>query len=191
VNVLVIPEDFRKDEHILKPIIVKMLARVGKPRARVEVCKDPLLGGIGEALKWDRIEEVIEMYPMVQLFLLIVDRDGKADRRKSLDRLEERARQKLEEQRTFFAENAWQEIEVWALAGVQPLPNDWKWKDVRSDEHPKDRYFIPYVNAVGLQDEPFEGRARLGKLAAENYARVRSRCSEDVGELEKRLKTIS
>ena len=49
MNVLIIPEDFRKDQYILKPIIVRMLAEVGKPRANVKMCLEPLLGGIDQA----------------------------------------------------------------------------------------------------------------------------------------------
>ncbi len=52
MNVLVIPEDFRKDQYVLKPIIQKMMQAIGLS-ARVEVCRDPLLGGVGEALKWE------------------------------------------------------------------------------------------------------------------------------------------
>jgi hypothetical protein len=46
LNVLVIPEDFRKDQYILAPLMRRLLAEIGKPNARVEVCRDPLLGGI-------------------------------------------------------------------------------------------------------------------------------------------------
>ena len=35
MNVLIIPEDFRKDQYILKPILEAMLAAVGKPQAKV------------------------------------------------------------------------------------------------------------------------------------------------------------
>lgn len=59
MRILVIPEDFRKDQQILKPIIKAMMSAVGKPRAKVQVCQEPLLGGIGEALKWERIEDIL------------------------------------------------------------------------------------------------------------------------------------
>jgi hypothetical protein len=93
MNVLVIPEDFRKDEFILKPIISALLASLGKPRAKVIVCKDPLLGGISQALNEDNIIEIIERYRgMVDIFLLCVDRDGEAGRQTRLDQLEASAR---------------------------------------------------------------------------------------------------
>ena len=186
LNVLVIPEDFRKDQYVLAPVIRRVLEEVGKPRARVEVCKDPLLGGIDQALKWERLVEVIDMYPMVQLFLLVVDRDGKESRRKVLDGIEQKATDKLAKGRALFGENAWQEIEVWALAG-QDLPKEWKWQTIRREEHPKEKYFETHAAARGLTTEPGGGRTTMGREAATNYAKVRSRCKEDITALESRL----
>jgi hypothetical protein len=61
MNVLIIPEDFRKDQYILGPIVKKMFEEIGKPRAKVQMCLDPLLGGISQALRWERILEIIDM----------------------------------------------------------------------------------------------------------------------------------
>ena len=189
MNVLIIPEDFRKDQYIVAPLIRKMFAEIGKANANVRVCLDPLMGGISEATKWERIQEVIDMYPMVQLFLLLVDRDGIETRRLSLDGLEQKAAEHLgTTSRRLLAENAWQEIEVWAIAG-QPLPKDWKWAEIRQHPHPKETYFEPLARSKNLMHEPGEGRTTLGKEAALNYSRVRSLCQEDVQKLEERLKT--
>ena len=188
MNVLIIPEDFRKDQYIVAPIIRKMFAEIGKPNANVRVCLDPLMGGISEATKWERIQEVIDMYPMVQVFLLIVDRDGIETRRLTLDRLEKNAAEHLGTTgRRLIAENAWQEIEVWAIAG-QTLPKDWKWAEIRQHRDPKETYFEPLAIARKLTNEPGEGRTTLGREAAANYARVRTLCQEDVQRLEDRLK---
>ena len=46
MNVLLIPEDFRHDQYILKPIFEALLGDLGRPSARVRVCIDPLLGGV-------------------------------------------------------------------------------------------------------------------------------------------------
>jgi hypothetical protein len=117
MNVLIIPEDFRNDQFIVGPLIQRMLAEVGKPRAKVRVCRDPLLGGVGEALKWERISEIIDRYRgTIHLFLLVVDRDGIAGRRRSLDALESKAAEVLTVDKGFFGENARQEIEVWATS---------------------------------------------------------------------------
>lgn len=189
LNVLVIPEDFRKDQYVLAPLIRRLFAEIGKPRARVEVCFDPVMGGIDQALDWQRLEEIMDMYRQVHIFLLLVDRDGVAGRRQSLDALEAKAAQKLLADRTLIGENAWQEIEVWALAGQENFPGEWRWQQIRAEVHPKEIYFEPLAKQRGLLSEPGEGRTTMGREAAQNYPRVRSRCKEDVEALEIKLKS--
>ncbi|MDF5730871.1 MAG: hypothetical protein PUP92_23370 [Rhizonema sp. PD38] len=143
MNVLVIPEDFRKDQYMLKPIFMAMMKEVGKPNAKVRVCQDPLLGGVSEALKWERIQEIIVRYKgMVNLFLLCVDRDGKKGRKEALTTIEQQAANILTGGRLLLAENAWQEIEVWVLAG-HDLLSDWNWQVIRNEVNPKETYFLP------------------------------------------------
>jgi hypothetical protein len=187
-NVLVIPEDFRKDQYVLKPIIEQMMKSVGLT-AKVQICKDPLLGGIDQALKWERLVEVIERYKgMTQLFLLVVDRDGVETRRVALDALEARAAAHLGDRRcVLFGEHAWQELEVWILAGQKDLPKDWKWGDIRSERDPKEVYYDRYAEQRGMRTAAYEGREVLAKEAARNYARIRQLCPEDVGVLERRI----
>ncbi len=148
---------------MLQPIVKAMLAAVGRPQARVEVCRDPLLGDVAQATNWERINEIIDIYPMVDLFLLIVDRDGEEHRRARLDNIERLVAAILPVGRRFFAEHAWQEVEVWALAGCVDLPREWKWRAIRSECGPKEAYFNPYVGRRGLQNEPGGGRRTLGK----------------------------
>ena len=187
MNVLVIPEDFRKDQYMLKPIVAAMLNWVGVS-ARVEVCQDPLLGGVTEALKWERIKEIIEQYSWkVQLFLLCVDRDSDPHRRSALDNLEQKASQVLPASKRLLAENAWQEIEVWVLAG-HDLPNQWEWTAIRAERDAKETYYLPFARSRGMLDTPGEGRRRLAKEAAQRYSRMRQLCPEDVGALEERIR---
>lgn len=189
-NVLVIPEDFRRDEPLLKPIVERMVEAGGR-RARVRVCRDPLLGGVGEALKTKRIQEILDRYRgTVHLFLLIVDRDGISDRRNRLAALEAEARQILGTDRHLLAENAWQEVEIWALAGMRDLPKTWKWAVIRGEAHAKETYFEPYARRRGLLGAPFGGRQILGQEAAANYPRIRQLCPEDVGNLEERIRGL-
>ncbi len=141
MNVLVTPEDFRKDQYILKPIITAMLDALGRS-ARVEVCQDPLLGGVEQALNWHRIRDIIEQYARkVRLFLLCVDRDGKEGRRAALDGLERKAAEVLPTGRILVGKNAWQEVEVWVLAG-HDLPGDWSWSAIRAHSDSKEAYFF-------------------------------------------------
>lgn len=189
-NVLVIPEDFRKDQYVLKPIVEKMFAAL-KVRARVQICRDPLLGGVGEALKRDRIDEIVARYRgMVRIFLLIVDRDCDANRRARLDGLEAHAATLLTRgQSAFLAVEALQEVEVWVLAGLKSLPKDWAWKSVRAHCDPKEAYYDKLTAQRGLSNAPYGGRIELANEAASNYGRIRQLCPEDVGALEERIRT--
>jgi len=162
VNVLIIPEDFRKDEALLLPLARKLMQSAGVT-AKVRVCKDPLLGGVTEALKWENLETVIDKYwGMVQLYLLLVDRDAEAGRTERLSNLEQKAAERFgEHDWVFLGENAWQEVEVWILAGMKDLPSEWDWTDVRKERDPKETYYTPYVEKRGLGELPDLGR-RLG-----------------------------
>ncbi|MDJ0840084.1 MAG: hypothetical protein QNK37_26465 [Acidobacteriota bacterium] len=190
MNVLVIPEDFRKDQYMLKPLIEALMRSAGRKKARVRVCRDPLLGGVSQALKWSRLEEIIVRYKgMIDVFLLCVDRDGITERRKSLDHLETKATQFLPEHKYFLAENAWQELEVWVLAGQKDLPGDWNWQDIRQERDPKEAYFIPFSHSRDLVNEPGEGRRTLAREAAGNFTRVLRLCPE-LNHLRDRLQAL-
>lgn len=188
MKILVIPEDFRKDQYMLKPIITAMMAKLGKHRTKVMICQDPLLGGISEALKWENIENIINQYPMVDLFLLCVDRDGKEGRKTALEKIEEKAAKILSSQRLLLAENAWHEIEVWVLAG-QNLPSSWNWQDIRNEINPKETYFLPLSQQRNLLNDPGEGRKTLAEEAAKRYDRIRKLCPEDIVNLENKINT--
>lgn len=184
MRVLVIPEDFRKDQFILKPLFSELFRDIGRPRARVRVCKKPLLGGIGEAMKSERIKEVVEEHKgMTDIFILCVDRDGDTNRRQGLDRLEKKFG------KTFFAENAWEELETWLLAGMD-LPSDWHWQDVRAEVSVKEKYFTPLTERRGVVRTPGEGRKVLSEEAARNIPVIRQKCREDFDALAQRLTTF-
>lgn len=122
MNVLVIPEDFRKDQFILQPIIAAMLSRLGQP-AIVEVLRDPLIGGIDQATKPEVLEEILQDNQWkVDLFLLCVDRDGHKDRRTALDRLEEILNRALGTAKFMVAENAWHRSSKEVPQDLLPLP---------------------------------------------------------------------
>jgi hypothetical protein len=188
MNVLIIPEDFRKDQYVLKPIISEMLKAAGTVRAEVRVCLEPLLGGISQCLDWGRISAILDRYSgMVDLFLLCVDRDGQAGRKDSLARLEELAAGLLPKGKRLLGENAWQEIEVWVLAG-HDLPSNWVWRDVRAEVNPKEAYFEPFATQQGVHQSPGGGRKTLAQQAARRYNRIRQLCPEDVATLEARVR---
>ncbi len=71
MNVLVIPEDSRKDKYILKPLFKSLFRVIGRPTARVRVCEDPVLGGVSEALKSSRMAEIVRRHGgMTSMFIL-------------------------------------------------------------------------------------------------------------------------
>ena len=182
MKVLVIPEDFRNDQYILKPLFARLFGTMGSPSVRVRVCQE-LLGGIGEALKLERLEEIIRQYEgTADVFILCVDRDGILGRRQRLDDIEA----EFGNGQTFLAENAWEEIETWVLAGLD-LPTDWSWKDVRAEVHVKETYFEPLADRRGLSDSPGGGRQVLGEEASRRISAIRLKCPEDFDALAQRL----
>jgi len=187
-NVLLIPEDPVKDGYVLKPIIEAMMRAAGKPQARVVVCVDPRFHGTSQALRWQFIQQALSRNAgMFHLYLLCVDRDGDLNRQAVLDSLEIQARTFIAQDRAFLAEHAWQEIEVWLLAG-HDLPRKWVWKAIRDEPHPKKRYYLPFAESQGVLDLPGEGRDKLAREAASRYDRIRGRCKEDIQRLEERIR---
>lgn len=184
MTVLIVPEDFRKDQFILKPLLKRLLASVGKPRATVRVCQDPLLGGVGEALKSERVAEIVDRYGgRVQVILLCIDRDGDTGRRQRLDQLEEEFGER------FLGAEAWEEIETWALAGLR-LPPDWNWTDVRAEVQVKEGYFNVLARQRGVDGGPDGGRSELGEEASRRIDAIRLKCPEDFDALARRLEAI-
>ena len=186
MKLLIIPEDFRKDQFMLKPIFDRLLRSIGDSSPRVRVCQDPLLGGVGEALKFERIDEILDANAgMYDAFVLCVDRDRQSGRRQRLDQIEGR----FGNGTTFFAENAWEELETWVLAGLD-LPTSWRWEQVRAEEHVKEQYFEPFAEQRGLSDTPGGGRKELGDEASRNVTAIRQKCPEDFGALARRIEAV-
>ena len=183
MNVLVIPEDFRNDQYLLRPLFKSLFESIGRARAKVVVCQEPLLRGINEALKSQRIQEVIDQHDgMTDVFVLCVDRDGGRGRRMRLNQIED----EFGNDRVFLAENAWEEIETWTLAGLR-LPRNWNWADVRAEVHVKEAYFEPLAKQRGVADGPGGGRKALGEEAARRISAIRQKCPEDFDVLSRRI----
>ena len=183
MNVLIIPEDFRNDQYILKPLFSRLFRSIDRPRVRVRICRDPLLGGVGEALKSERITEVVRKHKgMTDIFVLCIDRDGDTNRRQSLDHLQA----EFNNGQVFLAENAWEEIETWVLAGLD-LPAGWHWKTVRAEVRVKEKYFAPLVGQRNLADTPGGGRKPLAEEASHRIDTIRQKCPDDFDALAQRL----
>ena len=182
MNVLIIPEDFRYDQHILKPLFSRLFQSIGRRRVHVAVCRDPLLGGVSEALKSERVEEIVNTGGMTDIFILCIDRDGNTNRRQILNRLES----EFDNGQTFLAENAWEELETWGLAGLR-LPGNWRWANVRAEVDVKERYFQLLVAERNLADAPGDGRKPLAEEASRRIPAIRQKCPEDFDALAQRL----
>ena len=184
MNILVIPEDFRKDQYILKPLFARLFRDIGKRRVHVRICQDPLLGGVGEALKPQRMSEVVRKHAgMTDIFVLCIDRDGDTNRRARLDGIES----EYKDGPIFLATNAWEELETWVLAGLAELPAEWNWKDVRAEVHVKENYFEPLVVQRNLSDSPGGGRKVLGNEASRRIDAIRGKCPDDFDALARRI----
>ena len=167
MKVRLIPEDFTYDQHVLLPLFSRLFRDIGKPNAKISVCRDPNLGGVEEALKVERLREIVNSYRMMDLFILCVDRDGKKGRKMRLDQIEN------EFGASFLAENAWEEIETWLLAGLE-LPKEWRWGDVRAELQVKRTYFEPLARKRGVSDRPDGGRGALAREAVRNITAIAS-----------------
>lgn len=149
MKVLVIPEDPTLDQHILKPVVEQIFRDLQRP-ARVFVLQDPHLQGVSQALDRQIVARILDMWPMIDLFLLIVDRDCVESRQAQLDA---RAAQAKEAGKSMLGCLAVEEVEVWALAlHRSELPS--QWSEVRRECHPKERYFDPLVRQKKWQESP-------------------------------------
>ena len=187
-KVLVIPEDFTKDEHILKPLVERILDDCGRKNAQVQVCRDPNFQGVAAALNLETLRsKVVADYPMVDLFVLMVDRDGQVGREASIERIEKALSAELKPKaRRFLAELARQEVEVFILAG-HDFPDDWSWQEIRADTSVKNTFFRRLTTLRKTSQHPHEGRKKLMAEAIVNWQRIKSRCPEDVGALITRI----
>jgi len=188
-KVLVIPEDFTKDEHILKPLVEKVLSDAGRAKAIVEVCRNPNFQGISECLKVARLrDEVVQRYPMVDLFLLFVDRDGKESRGTALTHVADELEPHLGG-RTFLTEMARQEMEIFPVAG-HVLSEGWNWNEIRNDENVKNTWFAELAEREGAAHLPHQGRKKLMAAAMKNWNRICQRCPEETTQLANRIKKL-
>lgn len=206
MRVLVIPEDSRRDKDLLKPLIEALMIAAGRPRAKVRVCEKPVLGGVAEALKLERLREIIDLWGgQTDLFLLIVDRDGKdgttlpasgdqparknEDRRAVITRLEHESTALLPKGKVLLGEHAIEEVEVWVLAGHE-LPTEWSFRAIRAERNPKEAFFVPFLTKHrGLTDDT-AGRALVAAEAARNFQRICDRCPEDMKRLTERVRAL-
>jgi hypothetical protein len=178
VKVLVIPEDPRLDQYILKPIVERIFADLHKS-PRVTVLSNPRLRGVAEALNPEILSGIVANYPMSDLFLVLVDRDG-SEARAGLASSRE-----TEHPGRLLVCLAVEEIEVWMLACHSEA---FAWRDVRSEIHPKERFANPFLKERAPQLDPGQGRTWAMRALSGQWRGVLDRCPE-LKELKQRIES--
>ncbi len=180
MKVLVIPEDPTLDKYILKPIVERLFKDVGR-KAQIEVLEDPHLRGIDEALDRDMVERIIAENPMVDLFLLMVDRD--CNRYTNEERAEAREQ---EHPGKLLACLAVQEVEVWMVALHREAVDAPSWKELRADCDPKERYADPLLRKLSSPTAVGHGRKQAMREISTQWNPLLQRC-EELARLRERL----
>lgn len=140
MKVLVVPEDPTLDQYVLKPIVERLFADLGKA-PRVQVLSNPRLHGVAEALDAAILADIVDTNPMIDVFLVLVDRDG--DDRKRPLQAKERTREHPDR---LFVCLAIEEIEVWMLAAHRDALGV-PWREIRAERDPKERFAHPFLAA--------------------------------------------
>ncbi|HEX7942368.1 MAG TPA: hypothetical protein VF488_11220, partial [Gemmatimonadaceae bacterium] len=150
MKVLVIPEDPMLDQYILKPVVERLFADLGLA-ARIDVLWNPRLRSVNQALDVSMVRHVVGTYSMIDLFLVMVDRD--ADEHRA-----ERARMReTEHPGRLLACLAVEEVEVWMLALHRDRLSP-PWAEIRSERDPKERFAHPFLAAHAPKLDAGQGR---------------------------------
>jgi len=177
-NVIVIPEDDRLDSYILTPVLKAALAWVGKPRATVRMVSKPHPRGIDTVLTTAFFDQVRRRYGMADLFLYCIDRDGSPANDARLLTAVQNAAQRLRATQNVDGRTAHQEVEVWGLAACDRTVLTDSFATIRAHRDPKEAFFDPAAESLGVHRGPGHGREHIGRLAGSMYSRVRQRCPE-------------
>lgn len=170
MKVLVIPEDQHHDRYIIKPVIEAIVADLGR-KARIDVLPEPRLRGTSEALDPTLIRRIVDDNPMIDLFILVIDRD--CDRENNEARAAARA---AEHPGRLLACVARQEVEVWMLA-LHRDQIDTPFSVIRAHCDPKEAYAEPLLDRLGNRG-PGEGRTAAMRAISGNLRGLLSRCDE-------------
>ena len=150
MRILVIPEDPTYDQYILKPIVNRLFVDLGRP-ARVEVLSNPRLRGVAEALNPAVLADLTATFRMIDLFLVLVDRDG------DNNRLGIAQAREAENPSRLVVCLAIEEVEVWMLA-LHRETLGVPWTEVRAEIHPKERFGLAFLAARAPKLDPGGGR---------------------------------
>ena len=173
IKAVVICEDHRLDEYILKPVIKQIFNELGQ-KVRISFAPRTMIQGVHQALQKTKHKDVFSRYSIADVFFLIIDRDGDENREsgKFADRLAEAPVGKQ-----MFGCLAVEELEVWALAlHHQDLKEDWD--SIREHRHPKESYFEPFARLKKWHTGPGKGRKTAMNTLRQKWDSLKNRCPE-------------
>ena len=130
-----------------------------------------------------QISRIVSNNPQEDLFLLLVDRDCEQNR---INRIKARELEAENIGKLLIGCLAIEEVEMWALAIYQnqlPAP----WQEMRKECHPKEAFFNPLVEQLGLQNDVGRGRKQMIKSLTGRYSRLLQLCPE-IAELRERIR---
>lgn len=171
MRVLIIPEDPTLDRYVLGPVVEKIFDDLGR-RPRIDVLADPHLSGVEQALDSATLAEIIEDNPMIDLFLLLVDRD--CDRQGNSTKA---AARMGEHPGKLIATLAREEVEVWPLA-LHRADLETPWKAVLKECDPKEVYFDPFILHRGWLATVGKGRKRAMRGMGQGWRGLLKVCPE-------------
>lgn len=151
------------------PVVERLLRDLGKtPR----MFPGERLRGTGEALDRDVIDRIIEDSPMIDVFVLVVDRDC------NREKTEQKVAARVKEHRgKLVACLAKEEVEVWMLAlhrgalGVS-------WSEVRDHCDPKEAFAKPFLHRSGWTTDVGGGRKRAMRDVGASFRGLLRVCPE-------------
>lgn len=152
MKILVVTEDHRLDMFIIKPVFEALFEDL-----HPLVVFDQTTQGSEEALDPQHLSSVIRENPMIDVFILVIDRD--------CDRRGHQARAAAAEGThppNLLACLAIEEVETWLCALYKDhlqKASGVAWRDVRSHCDPKEAFAEPLLRQIGV-DGPGKGRKR-------------------------------
>ena len=180
-KVLVIPEDPTFNGYLLQPLVERVLAEAGKPRAQVLVLRDPKTGGFEHAWEVISAGELQGRYGYYDLWLYLPD----GDKTKNLALLEATVKN---QKAPLIASYLTPEVEVTVVAG-HPNADTTGWQEKKRRPRFKEVVFEPFLAANGNPTAPGHGRERLMRDALKNYGRMKQLVPEQA-ELEDRVAAV-
>lgn len=173
MKVLIVCEDPTHDRYVVEPVVARLLADLGA-KARTEVLADPHLRGVDDLLA--QLPSIIADNPMIDLFVVVIDRDG--NRRNNVERLENAVAQlnKDASRGKLVGCCAIEEVEAWLLAlHRDALPT--AWPIVRRDCDVKERHALPFLRQRGCGG-PGQGRKEAMRELGRGWRGLQQVCDE-------------